>query len=199
MLKSGRFLAVLSVGAAVAGCAHTNAQPKARTDFDPTADFARYHTYYWAGGEDASGKSSFESLLIDKRIKDIIGTQLWARGLGEVAEKAKPDLVVLYWIGAKDKTPVETVPSSTTSARAVWNHYDPHWGGRWGRTYDEVVVREYTEGTLIVDLIDVATKELAWRAYLVQTVYEDPQKTAQRTEANAMTAFAQYPPAKNSP
>ena len=55
MLKTGLFLAVLSVGAAVAGCAHTNAHTKARTDFDPTADFARYHTYYWAGGEDASG------------------------------------------------------------------------------------------------------------------------------------------------
>jgi Domain of unknown function (DUF4136) len=190
MLKTGLLLGVLSVAGVVAGCTHTNAHIKARTDFDPTADFARYHTYYWAGGENS---------LIDKRIKDIIGTQLWARGLGEVAENAKPDLVVLYWIGAKDKTSVETVASSTTSAKAVWNHYDPYWGGRWGRTYDEVVARTYTEGTLIVDLIDVATKELAWRAYLVQTVYEDPQKTAQRTEANAMTAFAQYPPAKNSP
>ena len=199
MLKTGLFLAVLSVGAAVAGCAHTNAQPKARTDFDPTADFAGYHTYYWAGGKDASGRSSLDNSLIDKRIKDIVGIQLWARGLGEVAEKAKPDLVVVYWIGAKDKTSVETVPASTMSDRAVWNRCDPYWGGRWGRTYDEVVVRNYTEGTLIVDLIDAATKELAWRAYLVQTVYEDPQKTAQRAEANAMTAFAQYPPAKHSP
>jgi uncharacterized protein DUF4136 len=200
MLRTGLLLGgVLSVAEMVAGCTHTNGQLKARTDFDPTANFARYHTYYWVGGKDASGRSSFESSLIDKRIKDIIGTQLWARGLGEVAENAKPDLVVLYWIGAKDKTSVETVASSTTSAKAVWNHYDPYWGGRWGRTYDEVVVKKYTEGTLIVDLIDVATKELAWRAYLVQTVYEDPKKTAQRAEANAKTAFAQYPPAKNSP
>jgi hypothetical protein len=197
MLKTGLLVGVLSVTGMVAGCTHTNAQLKARTDFDPTADFARYHTYYWAGGKDAKGKSSFENSLIGKRIKDIIGTQLWARGLGEVAENAKPDLVVLYWIGAKDKTSVETGASSSMSARGVWNHYDPYWGGRWGRTYDEVV-RNYPEGTLIVDLIDASTKELAWRAYLVQAVYNDPQKTAQRAEANAMTAFAQYPPAKNS-
>src|SRR5271168_3355857 len=119
MLKTGLLVGVLSVTGVVAGCTHTNAQPKARTDFDPTADFARYHTYYWAGGKDANGKSSLENSLIGKRIKDIIGTQLWARGLGEVAENAKPDLVVLYWIGAKDKTSVETGPSSTMSARAV--------------------------------------------------------------------------------
>jgi Domain of unknown function (DUF4136) len=199
MLKTGLILVVLSVGGAVAGCAHTNAHTNARTDFDPSADFARYHTYYWAGGKEASGRSSLENSLIDKRIKDIIGTQLWARGFGEVAENAKPDLVVLYWIGAKDKTSVEGTPASTLSAKAVWNHYDPYWGGRWGRTYDEVVLRNYTEGTLIVDLIDTASKALAWRAYLVQTLDEDPQKTARRAEANAMTAFAQYPPARNSP
>jgi hypothetical protein len=197
MLKTGLLLGALSAAGVVAGCTHTNAHTKARTDFDPTADFARYHTYYWAGGKEANGRSGLENSLIDKRIKDIIGTQLWARGLGEVAENAKPDLVVLYWIGAREKTSVETAPPSTMSAKAVWNHYDPYWGGRWGRTYDEVVLHNYTEGTLIVDLIDAATKELAWRAYLVQTVYNDPQKTARSAEANAMTAFAQYPPAKN--
>jgi hypothetical protein len=198
MLKSGLLLGVLSAAVVVAGCTHTNAHTTARTDFDPSADFARYHTYYWAGGKEASGRSSLENSLIEKRLKDIIGTQLWARGLGEVAENAKPDLVVLYWIGAREKASVETAPSSMLTAKAAWNHYDPYWGGRWGRTYDEVVLHNSTEGTLIIDLIDAATKELAWRAYLVQIVYNDPQKTALRAEANAMTAFAQYPPAKNS-
>jgi hypothetical protein len=195
MLRMSRFLSALFVGVAVAGCAHINV----RTDFDPSADFSGYHTYYWAGGKDVSGGGSLENSLVDKRIKDIIGARLSAKGLGEVAEDAKPDLVILYWIGARDKTSIKTVPSSATYTRAGWSRYDPYWGGRWGRTYDEVVVRNYTEGTLIVDLIDANTKQLAWRAYLVQTVDKDPQKTAERVEANAMAAFAQYPPTKNSP
>jgi hypothetical protein len=197
MRRISRFLEALIVGVVVAGCAHTNV----RTDFDPSADFSRYHTYYWAGGKDISGGGSLANSLVDKRIKDIIGAQLSAKGLSEVpeAEDAKPDLAILYWIGAKDKTSVQTKPSSTIPARLAWSRYDPYWSGRWGRTYDEVVVRDYTEGTLIVDLIDANTKQLAWRAYLVQTVDKDPQKTAERIEANAMAAFAQYPPTKNSP
>jgi hypothetical protein len=186
---------LIACGALLAGCAHTNA----RTDFDPSADFVSYHTYYWAGGKDITGGGNLENSLADKRIKDIITAQLSSKGLSEVTESAKPDLVVLYWIGSKDKTSVESVPRTATSARGVWSRYDPYWGGRWGRTYDEVVVRNYTEGTLIVDLIDANTKQLAWRAYLVQTVDKDPQKTAQRAEANAMAAFAQYPPAKGAP
>lgn len=193
MRSVSRFLAMLIVGGAVAGCAHTNA----RTDFDPSADFARYHSYYWAGGRDVTGGGSLENSLVDKRIKDIIGAQLSSKGLSEVAENAKPDLVVLYWIGAKEKTSIQTVPGAAPGV--AWGRYDPYWGGRWGRTYDDVVVRNYTEGTLIVDLIDANTKQLAWRAYLVQTVDRDPQKTAQRAEANATAAFAQYPPTKGSP
>jgi hypothetical protein len=195
MFEMRRFLSVLIVGGAVAGCAHTNA----RTDFDPSADFAKFHTYYWAGGKDVSGRGSLENSLVEKRVKDIIGTQLRAKGLSEVTEDAKPDLAILYWIGAKDKTSIETMPTSAMSSRVGWSRYDPYWGGRWGHTYDEVVVRNYTEGTLIVDLIDANTKELAWRAYLVQTVDKDPQKTTARAEANAMAAFAQYPPTKSSP
>jgi uncharacterized protein DUF4136 len=192
---SVQFFSVLIVGAAVAGCAHTNV----RTDFDPSADFSTYHTYYWAGGKDVSGGGTLENTLVDKRIKNIIGEQLSAKGLREVTEDAKPDLAVLYWIGAKDKMSVQTVPSATMPSRVVWSRYDPYWGGRWGRTYDEVVVRNYTEGTLIVDLIDAAKMQLAWRAYLVQKVDKDPQKTAARAEANAAAAFAQFPPTKASP
>jgi hypothetical protein len=190
-----RLFAVLIVGAALAACAHTNV----RTDFDPSADFANYHTYFWAGGKDVSGGGSLQNSLVDKRIKDIIVAQLSAKGLSEVSEDAKPDLAVVYWIGAKDKVSVQTVPSTATSQRVVWSRYDPYWNGRWGRTYDEVIVRNYTEGTLIVDLIDANKKQLAWRAYLVQTVDKDPQKTAARVQANAVAAFAQYPPSKGSP
>jgi hypothetical protein len=190
-----RHFSVLIVGVVVAACAHTNV----RTDFDPSADFSSYHTYYWAGGRDVSGGGSLQNSLVDKRIKDIIGAQLSAKGLSEVGEAAKPDLAVVYWIGAKDKVSVQTAPSTATSQRIVWSRYDPYWNGRWGRTYDEVIVRNYTEGTLIVDLIDVNKKQLAWRAYLVQTVDKDPQKTTTRVQANAVAAFAQYPPSKGSP
>src|SRR5277367_1995392 len=185
-----RVLAALAAGGAVAGCATTNV----RTDYDTSADFTKYHTYYWAGGRDVTGGGSLENSLLDKRIKDIVGAQLSAKGLSEVAESAKPDLAVLYWIGTKDKTSITTSPSSAASSRAAWSRYDPYWNGRWGRTYDEVVVRNYTEGTLIVDLIDANTKALAWRAYLVQTIDKDSQKTTQRATANAAAAFAQYPP-----
>jgi len=188
-----RWLAALTVGGTVAGCVHTNV----RTDYDTSADFNKYHTYYWVGGRDVSGGGSLENSLVDKRIKDIIVAQLSAKGLSETADTSKPDLAVLYWIGTKDKTSIQTAPSSSLSTRAVYGRYDPYWNGRWGRTYDEVVVRNYTEGTLIVDLIDANTKGLVWRAYLVQTVDKDPQKTAERAQANATAAFAQYPPAKS--
>ena len=195
IIQPGRFFWLSVLVGTLVGCAHTNV----RTDFDSSADFSKYHTYYWAGGTDVSGGGSLSNSLVDRRIRDIVTAQLSAKGLREVLEGAEPDLAVLYWVGTKDKTSIETTSGSAAYQRATWSRYDPYWGARWGRTYDEVVVRNYTEGTLIVDLIDANAARLVWRAYLVQTIDKDPQKTAKRADANAKAAFAEYPPSKNSP
>jgi Domain of unknown function (DUF4136) len=183
-----RVLAALVAMALLAGCATTNVA----TDFDPTADFSKFHTYFWAGGKELDGRGVLENSLIDKHVKDIIGRQLAAKGFTEVAGEAQADVAVRYWVGLKEKTDVQSSPSM--SVGMGWGGYDPFWGGRWGARYTDVVVTHYKEGTLIVDLINSKTKELAWRAYLVQTVDKNREKTIKRADDNAVAAFSQYPP-----
>lgn len=192
-LTGARALAALASAALVllaAGCANTNA----RTDFDPSADFSRFHTYVWAGGKDMTTQGALENSLVDKRVKQIVTRQLTAKGLTEVAEGQPSDLVVRYWVGVKEKQSIESVPGG------AWGYgpYGPYWGGRWGPAYDQIVVNDYHEGTLIIDLIDAASKDLAWRAYLVQTLDRDLNKTAAKAEKNAEAAFTNYPPRKDS-
>ena len=167
------------------GCASTNA----RTDFDPGADFSKFHTYVWAGGKDITNSGLLENSLVDKRVKQIVTGQLTAKGLTEVAAGQPADLVVRYWVGVKEKQEIDTIPTA-----GYGYAYGPYWGGRWGPAYDQVVVNNYHEGTLIVDLIDAKSKELAWRAYLVQTMERDLKKTAEKAERNAEAAFKNYPP-----
>jgi len=183
-----RFLSVLGAAASLCGCVSTNV----RTDYDPAADFSRFHTYSWIGGTDMTGTGLLVNNLIDKRVKTIVGQQLAAKGLTEVAPGGKADLAVRYWVGVREKTEVDSIPSSRIGVG--FGGFGPYWGGHWGVAYNDVIVRESHEGTLIVDLIDAGTKELAWRAYLVQTVDRSNDKTVKRAEANVAAAFAQYPP-----
>ena len=194
MLKSIRFATALAAAAlglsvlVLGGCATTDA----RTDYDPAADFSKFHTYVWAGGKDITTQGVLENSLVDKRVKEIVTRQLVSKGLTEVPSGQPSDLVVRYWVGIKEKQQIETVPGAGFGMG--YGGYGPYWGGHWGMAYDQVVVNNYREGTLIIDLIDAHTKELAWRAYLVQTVERDLQKTAAKAEKNAEAAFTNYPP-----
>jgi len=194
-LRAARALAAVAVGLTVlliSGCVSTNAL----TDYDPGADFSKFHTYVWSGGKDITTQGMLENSLVDKRVKEIVTRQLTAKGLTEVAAGQPSDLVVRYWVGIKDKQSVESVPGS--SLGYGYGPYGPYWGGRWGTAYDQVIVNNYREGTLIIDLIDAKTKELAWRAYLVQTVEKNLDKTAAKAEKNAEAAFGNYPPRKEA-
>lgn len=177
--------------AALAGCVTTNA----RTDYDPAADFSKFHTYVWSGGKDMTTQGMLENSLVDKRVKEIVTRQLAAKGLTEVPAGQPSDLVVRYWVGIREKQQIDTVPGAGFGYG--YGPYGPYWGGRWGVAYDQVVVNNYREGTLIIDLIDASTKDLAWRAYLVQTVEKDMKKTAEKAERNAEAAFTNYPPRKD--
>ena len=57
----------------------------------------------------------------------------------------------------------------------------------------------YTEGTLVIDLVDMDEKELAWRGIATGTVQEnpDPQKSQQRLDSIVAQILANFPPGKN--
>jgi Domain of unknown function (DUF4136) len=74
-----------------------------------------------------------------------------------------------------------------------WGGYPPYWTGPWGYYYDEYVVTNYQEGTLIVDLIDPSTKELVWRTFFRQDL-SDRVKAYATLEKELAKTFARFPP-----
>jgi hypothetical protein len=68
---------VAIVVALAAGCA-TNY----RNDFDPSADFSKYHTYGTLGGREIEKTGLLENSLVRKRVETLIGRQLDARAAG---------------------------------------------------------------------------------------------------------------------
>ena len=75
----------------------------------------------------------------------------------------------------------------------MYGGYPPYWGGAWGWAYEEYVVTNYVEGTLIIDLLNPENKELVWRTYLRQKI-EDRAKAYDEAKAHLAESFAMYPP-----
>jgi len=77
------------------------------------------------------------------------------------------------------------------------------YGGRYGwRTGyagyygGGVTTYEYQEGTLIVDLAESSKKELVWRATIVGTLQDSPDRNVEMANKGVAKAFEDYPPAK---
>ncbi len=54
---------------------------------------------------------------------------------------------------------------------------------------------DYKEGTLIVDLAESSKKESVWRATIVETWQDTPEKNFEMANKGVAKAFENYPPA----
>jgi hypothetical protein len=117
-----------------------------QADFDRSFDFSRLKTFNFSLQRRGAGDPLAKDSLNDGRIKAALESKLAASGYRrETAQRA--DFAVAYYVMAKDKLDVQD-----------YSFGPRRWlGGR------DIRVDQYTEGTLIVDLIDVNTKQLIWR------------------------------------
>ena len=145
------------------------------TDFDPSTDFAKFKTFQIRQGQIETKAPELNSPLTRKKIEDSIRTQLVAKGLREVQNR--PDLVVNFRFGAADQRQVASLAA-----------------GRWGRGRRLETLR-FTEGTLIVNLMDPDGRELVWRG-----IYRDdessPGKISNKLPDDIKKLFSDFPPKK---
>ncbi len=176
-MKAKHVLASVLV-ACLAACAST---PTVYTDHSPTANFSQYDSYTWS--PDLQGMSP----LVQERVVAAIDAQLQAKGWRRAAEGGDVTVVVR---------------ASTEAKQDVDTYYEqPMWGGwgwrnswMYGPGYPTTTVRNYTEGTLVVDMFDTASKRAIWRGTATGTVSKDPQKNATAVQAGIIEMFEGFPP-----
>lgn len=151
------------------------------SDYDPNTDFSKHMTYSIYKGVVKDRKLE-AAPLAKKRVLEAIYTEMQKKGLIE-ADSVKADLIVNAHAGTKEKVDVT----------------DHAYGGWWSRPYGrDIDVSHYTEGALIIDLVDKSKNELVWRG-TGTTVLQDrgtPQKQQKYIEEAVAKILEQYPPQK---
>jgi TPR repeat protein len=169
--------ALTAASAGTAGCSATGIL----TDFDPAADFATYRTYGFPEAL-ATDEPTYTTLL-SGYLKSAASRELEARGY---RFSVSPDLLVDFDVLTAEKIAVQPTPFVTYAVRpwGVWPGY-----GSEGRK-----VTQYTEGTLIVDLVDRRRNQLVWEAALIgrltEAIRDDPRPAV---DAAVARVFREYP------
>ena len=159
-----------SVAAAVtlAACA---TGPDIKTDVDPAADFSGYHSYVWIYQQPPHGMSP----LVYQRVRDSIDRSLAARGF----QQGSPgDFAVAFTVGARDKIEVDDF--------GAYGPYVGRWGYGWGGYNTQV--RQFTEGSLAIDVYDVKTHKPVWHGLATQEVTGTVSQAGIDTAVDAVLA-----------
>jgi uncharacterized protein DUF4136 len=181
-------LTILALG--LWACTSFNVQ----TDHDATADFSAFKTFAFAGLADVNKGGIYDNSLMQKRIESAVARELTAKGLRQVGLDEHPDLLVHYWVNVQDKQRLESGGTSVGVARG------PRGGYGWGAGYGGgVTTVEYKEGTLILDLVEPAQKQLEWRATIVGTLQDSAEENTELGNEAIAKAFKDYPPNKKAP
>ncbi|MEN5207788.1 DUF4136 domain-containing protein [Stenotrophomonas terrae] len=175
---------VVSLLLLLAACAST---PRVASQADPSADFSRYRSF--AFFSPLALEQHGYTTITSNRIRASVRTQMEARGY--VFDEANPDLWVNLNAYLQDKTQVTTMPEVDYdyyySYRARSYVAVPYWR-------DRTDVRQYTEGTLNVDVVDARQKRLVWEGVAVGTVGRmKPEQRGERIDAAVAAIFADYP------
>ena len=144
-----------------------------QTDYDRSYDFAKLKTYDIPAQSRAPNDPLGANPINERRVQAALDSQLVAHGYTRDSG-GKLDFVVAYHAATRNRLDVQE-----------WG-YGP---GRWGRR--RLDVNEYTQGTLVVDIVDAASKQLIWRGSASGTIEpKEADKKIKKAVAKLIEQFA---------
>lgn len=173
----------LLVAVAFAGCA----QFAVRARHDPSADFARLHTFAWLPkGEAAPADQYVLDRAIDARLREAVDRELRAKGFVPAGDVA-PDFLLNYRL--------TTAPASEARGEP-WRF---GWGTGWWTGWpgaEGIYTESYDEGTLFLAVIQPRTKRMIWigSAQARMLPHISLEKARKRVDAAVHKILENFPP-----
>jgi hypothetical protein len=197
-LYTMRALLSLAAVTLIAACASTPPVPtvdyKSDYNFSTVKKLAFYDESGMIGGNNPVSLSDMERERIDTALE----TALRNKGFEILDEKnaSEADLLIGWTLILNDKTDVRTyqTPSSNIgySRYGGYNRYSMY--NCWSCTQTEVSVKNYTEGTFIVDMISPELKRSVYRSEVQSRLKGEPSHDQDKYNAAAARILATFPP-----
>jgi len=188
-------LTVFASAFALGGCA---IGPEVHADYDRATDFTKYKTFGFASplGTDKAGHKS----IVSQHLKAATQRELEARGVRFVT--SAPQLLVNFNASLDEKTSVTTISTPTSPIPPLGyglnnGYYDYRIGlySAWPLYRDETIVTNYKEGTLNIDIVDAARKQLVWEGVVTDSnvTQKELDNVQLAVDKSVAAAFSKFP------
>ena len=158
-------------------------------DFEQGFDFSSLKTFAWDANEEDQWGVADNNELVDRRIRSAIENTLTSRQFNQV-DASKADFLVLYNVVVDQRIRSSNVSGGVSIGRSTRGRH-----GSIGISTGSQV-RTYEQGTLLIDVIDVASDKLVWRGTSAQALPDlsDPQRLTDHINATVAAILEQFPP-----
>jgi hypothetical protein len=170
------------IGLLIGGCASA---PRVAVMRDPDADFSRYASFGFHRPLGTDRESGTGTLLSQTLMKT---TRMKLEALGYRFSQEGADLIVNFFVETREVVQGRRGPSYSIGYGAYHRHY-----GVW--TDYETDIRQYTESTLHVDVVDAERDQLIWEGVSTERLQEhDLVFETENVESSLARIFADFPP-----
>jgi hypothetical protein len=189
-MRTGISAAAPAAMLALASCASVDV----RTVKSPDANLGALHTFNVMPNperREASAPSANDPMLVNSISNRALRADLVKgfQGRGYVLADS-PDFTVAYYASTTQKLDVGYYDYGYSFSPRWWGGFGPGWGPA------DPTVTQYTQGTVIVDVVDPRTKELLWRGTGVATVSDDEAKYEQDLWKTVSAILEKFPQAR---
>lgn len=166
------------------------------TDYALEQSFANYHSYAWHpdGVQNSHALDVMGGDIFDTRVRRIINETLAEKGM---VTSDTPDFYVNYSVVTDDRVSINSY-NTYGGYGPGWGYYGYGWGpyGAWGVGSTHTSVNYYTQGMVVIDVVDASTNKLVWRSTADSRVDQknSPEKKEQDLRKSVTKMFANFPP-----
>jgi len=186
-----RYLLWVALVLGLVGC---SSKPTYEFDYDRKFDFAAFKTYHWYDDVVSTREGEYRKFnASDKRIREVVGRELARHNLSE-STTDEADFWINYNVSKQRQQIVHTTGYDQGMHGSVA-------AGTYGRGVSigyssGPSVREYDEGTAVLDVIDARTRKIVWRGVAEGRLKDHPtiSDRYKATVAIASELLAEFPP-----
>ena len=197
VMRLVRNLTVAMLAALATACA--SGPPKPTVDYKPDYNFDQVVTiaFYHDSGQVIGDNPLQMSDIQRERINTALIYALEADGHRFVDDASQADLLLSWHLVTQEKTDIRTYETPALGYAGYYGRYNRYSAYRcWNcsPTNTEVSVRNYTQGTFIVDMIDPQLKQSVWRGVTQSRLQGTPSREQADYNAAAQVIFESFPP-----
>ena len=185
MRHTSRLVIYASLALAAVGC---RSSIEVRTMSAPDAGLSALHTFRMLPGparRDGRPMTGADDPMINNSIANRAIREQIVKAFqdrGYVLDERSPDFAVAFYATAREKLDVN-----------MWDYgypFDPRWPHHMGPVQ---TVTQYTEGSVIVDVVKPGTRELLWRGEGKAELSDDPSDNVKQLTKAADAIVAKFP------